>query len=582
MPLMRRRAALGLLSGGLVTGCAAGTRAALPPLPQGPLLQRCVASTGVTADAGNAVSLWQDLSGRGNHLAQAIPRYRPTLAMTAPGGGPAVSFDGIAQFLDNPCRGEPCCEIIVARLRAAPVDGASFQDLIGADSPAGVPLGAYYFQAMAATGDFDRRLAYVRPTLDETVGPPDQDEFAIRVRSQPVIGAWAIFAVRNDGDTVRLYKSGLRCGSPAPLGGVPLQPILRATVGCGFYDDRPTNFAAVDIAEKISFGTDLSDFDFAAVIDILRRQYDLGVSAGSGDVIWPVFQADGVGERGINDNLVLLQGDGESFRYRPSHYLPPAGFCVRDPCMAMWHGAALLVHTLRAGTAAPAAFALAISRDGLASFSHLATVPVGEAVGHAADAVCWAPEFVRNRDNSTYLLQGRPVVLCNVAPAQPADDNAVAGMQYYLLTPSADDLARPWTLLGRLDGLPPNVIDGFLCFDPAQAAWFLSVTPCNPPQLTRLYRSNGMLGGYAAIGAGDDPCGFGSPHEGTSLLGLASLGFGDAAERYFLDARGTGYFISDNPGGLLAEGWSPPRPVRAPFTPQHGTPLPTPPGICTA
>ena len=582
---MRRRQVLGLLSGSLVTGCAARADVLMAPpplpLPPGPLVQRCVASSGIVADQAGAVSAWQDLSGRGNHLTQAIAESRPTLTAGAPGGGPALSFDGIGQFLDNPYLGEPCCEIIVARLRGSPGGGRMAHDLIGADGPAGMQPGAYHLQAMAATSDFDRRLAYVRSTMAETASPAAPDGFAVRATSQPVIGAWGIFAVRNDGVTVRLCKSALPCGPPVPLAAAASQPIRRATVGCGFHDDRLANFAPVDIAEKISFAADLSDAAFAAVIDILRATYALGVSDGSGDYIWPVFQADGVSERGSNDNLVLLQGDGETFRYRPSHYLPPDGFCVRDPSMAVWGGGALLVHTLWGSGGTPAAFAVATSRDGLASFSYLATVPVGEAVGWpptgATGGACWAPEFVRNRDNSTYLIEGRPVVLCNVSPVAPPGDNDAAGMQYYLFTPSGDDLAQPWNLLGRLQGLPPNIIDGFLLYDPAEAAWFLSVTPCNPPQHTRLYRSDRMLGGYLPVGAGDDPCGFGSPREGTSLLGL-----GGAAERCFLDARGTGYLISDNMGGLLADGWSPPRPVRAPFTPQHGTPLPTPPGTCTA
>ena len=195
---------------------------------------------------------------------------------------------------------------------------------------------------------------------------------------------------------------------------------------------------------------------------------------------------------------MLLQGDGGTFRYRPSHYLPARGVCVRDPSMAAWNGAAWLAHTLWSGSGSPAAFALAVSRDGLGSFSHLATVQVGEAVADAPHGQCWAPEFVRNRDNSTYLLDGRPVVLCNVAPAPPSRDNQVGGMQYYLFTPSSEDLADPWTLLGRLQGLPPNIIDGFLLFDPVERSWFVSVTPCNPPQQVQLYRADSMLGVYLA------------------------------------------------------------------------------------
>ncbi len=567
---MTRRDAFGLLAGGLLTGCAVATRTAAPaPLQRGALAQWCRASEGTIIDADGGVSVWRDLSGQDNHLTQAVPRNRPTIASSAVNGEPALSFDGADQFLDNPYLGEPRCEIIVARLRHGATGLPVFHVLIGADGPAGVQLGAYYFQAMVASSDFDRRLAYVRPTVEEIVSPLDQRDFAVRAESQPVIDAWGIFAVRNDGDTVRLYKSGLRCGQPVAVGAVASQPILRATVGCGFYGNQPTDFAPIDVAEKISFSADLSDAEFLDVIGYLRRRYDLGLSAGSGDFIWPVFQADGGDERGSNDNLVLLQGDGETFRYRPSHYLPARGVCVRDPSMAAWNGMTLLAHTLWSASGSPAAFALAVSRDGLGSFSHLATVQVGAAVADAPHGQCWAPEFVRNRDNSTYLLDGRPVVLCNVSPGPPSGDNEVAGMRYCLFTPSGEDLAAPWTSLGRLPGLPPNIIDGFLLFDAVEQTWFASVTPCNPPQRVRLYRADSMLGAYLPLGGGDA---LGDvSYEGTSILRLS-----DGSERYFLDARGGGYFISDNPGGLLSGRWSTPRPVVTPFMPQHGTPLPAP------
>ena len=567
---------LGLLAGSLATGCAVATRAAAPAaLQRRALVQWCLASDGAITDPEGGVTVWRDLSGQDNHLTQAVPQSRPSIAASAVNGEPALSFDGVGQFLDNPYLGEPRCEIIVARLRRSSAALPVFHDLIGADGPAGVQLGAYYFQAMVASSDVDRRLAYVRPTVEEVVSPPEQRDFAVRAESQPVIGAWGIFAVRNDGDTVRLYKSGLPCGQPVALGAVAPQSILRATVGCGFYGNRLTDFAPVDIAEKISFSADLSDADFLDVVDYLRRRYDLGLSGGSGDFIWPVFQADGIDERGLNDNLVLLQGDGETFRYRPSHYLPTRGACVRDPSMAESNGEVLLAHTLGSGRSEPPAFALAVSRDGLGSFSHLATVRVDEAVPDAPDGRCWAPEFVRNRDNSAYLVDGRPVVLCNVSPTPPPAENGISGMQYCLFTPSGEDLAARWILLGRLPGLPPNIIDGFLLFDPVERAWFVSVTPCNPPQQVRLYRADSMLGAYLPLGGGDDPLGFGASYEGTSILRL-----GDDSERYFLDARGAGYFISDA-DGLQSGRWGAPRPVVTPFAPQHGTPLPTPRGIRT-
>jgi hypothetical protein len=422
---------------------------------------------------------------------------------------------------------------------------------------------------LMAGDHLNRRYAYIRPTTSETVSLP---KFTIGAQSQPVAGPWAIYAVRNDGRTVRLYKSGLLCGDPVPVGSVALQPITRASVGCGFHNQNLADFAPVDIAEKISFAGDLTDQVFQLVIDQLVEEYGLGVSNKSGDFLWPVFQADGAGEGSINDNLVLLQGDGETFRYRPSHYLPPAGYGVRDISAIEWQGTTLLAHTLaQKNFLAPTAFTVAQSTDGLGTFVTKARVEVGAAVGNSPDGVCWAPEFVRKRDNSAYLLNGRPVVLCNISPTPPLGDNNVRSMEYYLFTPSENSFLQPWTLLGKLQNLPPNILDGYLFFDPREQAWFVSVTPTNPPQNTVLYRSDNMLEGFTEFGSGYDPYGFGVSHEGTSVIQLK-----DGTERYFLDARGTGYYIADNPGGLLPSGWTTPRPVNTPLLPQHGTPFKTP------
>ncbi len=549
-------------------------RATTSHVPAGRLLAQWCRSTEAIVSSGsnNAVSAWQDLSGRGNHLTQPLAGQRPTFIANAVNGLPAVSFDGLSQFFENPHLGEPACEIIVARLRMGPV-GRAFYDLMGGNTPPGVTIGAYYFQALAGSSSINKRFAYIRPTIHETVS---LQSFAVQAQTQPVIGPWAIFAMRNDGNTIRLYKSGLLCGDPVPVGSIPLQPIVRATVGCGFYNQGLADFAPVDIAEKISFSDDLTDAEFKHVIAYLTAEYDLGVSKASGEFVWPVFQADGGDEKGMNKNLVLLQGDGQTFRYRPSHYVPPAGYCVRDLSAIEWQGTTLLIHTLSTGGNAPTAFTLAESKDGLGTFKTKAMVQVGAAVGNSPDGVCWAPEFVRNRDNSAFLLHGRPIVLCNISPTPPSGYNSMRSMEYYLFTPSESSFTQPWTLLGKLQGLPPNILDGYLFYDPREQAWHISVTPTNPPQNTVLYRSSNILEGYTEYGAGVDPYGFGVSHEGTSVIMLK-----DGTERYFLDARGTGYYVSDNPGGLSPRGWTTPRPIKAPFLPQHGTPFPTPGNIIT-
>ncbi len=578
---MRRRHALGLLAGAGAAVAAGTTRSARAANPEKILatlekliVQWCFSTAGVvTSGAAASVSAWQDQSGRGNTLTQPNTAAQPTLIGNAVNGYPAVSFDGVAQFLHNPYLGEPRCELVVARLRTMPVGGA-FYDLMGGNSPAGIAIGSYYFQATASGGNVGKQYAYIRPTAAETTSLP---QFTVAATSQPVAGPWALYAVRNDGLTVRLYKSGLLCGEPVPVGVGPFQPITAATVGCGFYNNAETDFAPIDVAEKVSFASDLPDTDFALVVDYLVDKYDLGVSAATGPIVWPVFQADGVDENGINENLVLLQGDGQRFKYRPSHYLPPSGTVVRDLSAIHWNGAVWLAHT-QAGDSllAPLRFTLAKSIDGMGTFGPIASVDVSAAVPGSTSGVTWAPEWLRHRDNSPYLLDGLPVMLCNVSPIAPPPLNTEAGMQYYLFQPSEATMTAPWNLLGRLEGFPPNVIDGYMFFDAGLDRFFVSMTPCNPPQNTVLMQASTMFGPFSEFGTGSDPYGFGVSHEGTSVI---ALGNGD--ERYFLDARGTGYYVSDNPNGIEATGWTALREVDAPFLPQHGTPMPTPKGIIT-
>ena len=578
---IRRRQTLGLFAAAGGIAAASGFRPARAANPTKVLAtleklvsQWCVSTVGViTSGATGSVSAWEDQSGRGNTLTQPNAAAQPTLIENAVNGFPVVSFDGVAQFLQNPYLGEPRCEFIVARLRTMPVGGA-FYDLMGGNGPTGVAIGSYYFQATASGGNVGKQYAYIRPTTAESTSVP---QFTVEATSQPVAGPWALYAVRNDGLTVRLYKSGLLCGEPVPVGVGPFQPITAATVGCGFYNNAETDFAPIDIAEKIGFDADLSNADFNLVVDYLVEKYDLGVSASTGPIVWPVFQADGVDESGINENLVLLQGDGETFKYRPSHYLPPSGTVVRDLSAIHWNGAVWLAHTQAgSGLLAPLQFTLAKSIDGMGTFSPVASVDVSAAVPGATSGVTWAPEWVRHRDNRPYLLNGLPIMLCNVSPIAPPLSNADAGMQYYLFQPSEPTMIAPWTLLGRLEGFPPNVIDGYMFYDAELDSFFVSMTPCNPPQNTVLMQASTMLGPYAEFGSGTDPYGFGVSHEGTSVI---ALGNGD--ERYFLDARGTGYYISDNPNGIEPTGWSALREVDAPFLPQHGTPMPTPKNIIT-
>jgi len=56
----------------------------------------------VTADAGNAVTGWNDQSGQNNHASQWDPAMAPLLVPNAVNGKPALRFDGASRYLEVP------------------------------------------------------------------------------------------------------------------------------------------------------------------------------------------------------------------------------------------------------------------------------------------------------------------------------------------------------------------------------------------------------------------------------------------------------------------------------------------------
>jgi hypothetical protein len=76
----------------------AGTGAAVLTVTAN-LVARYRADQGVTKDGANAVSAWADISGNGRTLSQGTGANQPTWTAAAVGGKPAITFDGINDFL---------------------------------------------------------------------------------------------------------------------------------------------------------------------------------------------------------------------------------------------------------------------------------------------------------------------------------------------------------------------------------------------------------------------------------------------------------------------------------------------------
>jgi hypothetical protein len=94
--------------GAVVTTCAAGSAcgdaAACVPVPWTPALLKGVtvwlrADKGIAPDAGTAVDVWEDQSGKGHHVKQDLATARPAVGTFA-NGMPAVDFVG-SKWMEN-------------------------------------------------------------------------------------------------------------------------------------------------------------------------------------------------------------------------------------------------------------------------------------------------------------------------------------------------------------------------------------------------------------------------------------------------------------------------------------------------
>lgn len=102
-----------------------GVRNAFSPLQLPGLLLWLRADQGIAA-ASNKVSLWSDLSGKGNHASQSVGTSQPTWVANAINGRPAIDFSAANTFLDTTAAnlvpgGTPYSVMVVAKNGSGPL-----------------------------------------------------------------------------------------------------------------------------------------------------------------------------------------------------------------------------------------------------------------------------------------------------------------------------------------------------------------------------------------------------------------------------------------------------------------------------
>ncbi|HLY07966.1 MAG TPA: hypothetical protein VKW04_01555 [Planctomycetota bacterium] len=234
--------------------------------PAGPTLSLAAwfrADAGVVPEAGH-VGVWQDQSGHNRHAVQATPAGRPTLAIGAVAGKPAIRFDGMGNSLSFDC----------------PVNGQT-----------GLTV---FLVAAPSKNQLNHELGNFAPLQWGEFGPwggvflsPQQSGVAWRcgtsqwgnISTWPrpaTVGGATVTVIRKDADREDLFVGGALVLSAKDKQPVLAHTVDVATIGAGT-DSRqnPLRFFLGDIAEILVFTRALADPERDAVERYLRGKYGL-------------------------------------------------------------------------------------------------------------------------------------------------------------------------------------------------------------------------------------------------------------------------------------------------------------------
>ncbi|MGI9304855.1 MAG: DUF11 domain-containing protein, partial [Gammaproteobacteria bacterium] len=263
------------------------------------------ADAGVTG--GATVSRWADQSGNGNDAAQTVGTRQPTLTADAVNSNPALTFDGVADFLDIPfsstLNGNDVSVFSVQRLNGGGGSRASLSTLLP-----GSPDTGYALHALA-----DERYSFVTAdALDDGVADSVFEILGLTTSS----GSGSAVKDLRINSSVRAMSN---VATYAPSASGP----YRIGAGGGQLENGGLYWPG-DIAEQIVFDTVLSDADRRQVESYLSVKYGISLSQTTPrDLIDsggnPIFAAREAGTFinnvtgiGRDDNGSLLQSSSRS------------------------------------------------------------------------------------------------------------------------------------------------------------------------------------------------------------------------------------------------------------------------------
>jgi hypothetical protein len=198
--------------------------------------------TTLTLDGDRVVS-WQDKSGNGNHAGQTDVSRRPRLLADGINGLPALSFDGVNDFLEAPDN----ATLDLARMTVFLVLQVDNPQNVNSPVPLAKlpPHDAYLFFIQQGT---------VAPTVRVRCDPSYTYYTAYDVLRAR--GAAEIWTGRHDGQLLQIFCNGVEAGRASAPGTIHVTSgALR--IGTGVYD--PANAFQGRIAEVLLFDCALSD-----------------------------------------------------------------------------------------------------------------------------------------------------------------------------------------------------------------------------------------------------------------------------------------------------------------------------------
>lgn len=526
----------------------------------------------VAATVGGKVAVVRDKSG---HIAfnQAIAAAQPTLGLDTATGLYYLQGDGLATFMNRDSKADSGTILAVYALDktdnanwVAPSGRGQYQGICAVPAVSGIGYEFYALRNPRMGGPVQSDLALFTRARNDTTSTTSY--------APPLIGSIDVLMLRTDGRRYELDRDGVPVEQ-----GVAMATVGKVALG-GTYSvimALVSNAGTVKSFLKgrlYSFHTwtgRLSDAEMAGVSQWAKTR--IGRGQPTGKWLGAFFYGDGLtDEAGFGKAMVMVQTDDPTdLKYRASASLAynfnlaanptDSAMSGRDYGLASDGSDVYVVNTGGAYVGGKTGLFLRKSRADRFNFDLMTFVDTS-ALGQPV-----APEFVKNQNGSIwYDAKHLPALVFHVGTSknqqiqyivQPVDTTWKTGGAWGMPT-----LISGTIPVGSIDS-SIVVVNGV--FHHFYADWGVT------PNVIGYATATSLTGPYTPVGA-HDTFGFGSYYESPQPLNI-----GGSIWMIQVDHNGAGYFYAISTTGISGP-YSTLSPVTAPFVPEHGNLIPTPPG----